>query len=248
MKGLVGPRWCWVPAMVQGFGPMAHRRFFTAPFVTPGRREQWICCGVNDVALAKILDHLVNGRVSPAGPHGPPSAHRRRGPGLSPGGGRAAGSLPPPGCCSSKRSFASRRCKLFVSSAPVRQLAPRARPARAPSQPCTSRTQPAHSPASPRACVRVAAPRATAGFGSPRPMTPRPPRTPSPRRTAATLTARRRNGPPPSPPRRSPPHFRRRHPRRRLASTALAHPAATRYPLSPPCRRHAGRRLRLCLG
>ena len=153
VKGLVGPRWCWVPAMVQGFGPMAHRRVFTAPFVTPGRREQWICCGVSDVALAKILDHLVSGRLSPTGPHGPPSAHRRRGPGLSPGGGRAAGSLPPPGCCSSKRSFASGCCKLFVSSAPVRQLAPRARPARAPSQPCTSRTQPAHSPTSPRACV-----------------------------------------------------------------------------------------------
>jgi hypothetical protein len=123
------------------------------------------------------------------------------------------------------------RYKLVDSSAPVRQLAPRTQPARAPNQPGTSRTQPARSPASPRPCVRVPAPRAPAGFGEPEADNPAPPRAPSPRRTAA--------GGPPSP---SPSgavmgdHRLRHHPRRstftaatlrrRLASTILAHAAA----------------------
>jgi len=140
------------------------------------------------------------------------------------------------------------RCKLVVSSAPVRQLAPRTQPARAPNQPGTFRTQPARSLASPSACVRVPAPRAPAGFGSPRPISPRaPPRAPaSPDRrwrTAVTLTARRRDGPPPSPPPPSSIYLHRRQPRHRLASTALhahtqpLHPrrrsVATRSPPPP---------------
>ena len=118
------------------------------------------------------------------------------------------------------------RCKLVVSSAPVRQLAPRTQPARAPNQPGTSRTQPARSPASPSACVRVPAPRAPAGFGSPRPTPPAPPPPrPPPRRTAA-------GGPPsPSPPGAMMVHRRlRHHPRR---STFTAATLATASPLPP---------------
>ena len=112
------------------------------------------------------------------------------------------------------------RYKLVDSSAPVRQLAPRTQPARAPNQPGTSRTQPVRSPASPRPCVRVPP---GGRLWRARGDDPAPPR--ARWRTAVTLTVRRRDGRPPSAPPSSL-HLHRRHPRRRLASTALAHAAA----------------------
>ena len=176
----------------------------------------------------------------PAGPHGPPPAHRRRGSPQAVGGRLGV----------SRRPVAARadcpfggRCKLVVSSAPVRQLAPRTQPARAPNQPGTSHTQPARSPASPSACVRVPAPRAPAGFGSPRPTPPAPPPAPpaSPDgrwRTTVTLTARRHDGPPPPP---SSVHLHRRHPRHRLYRPSCTRSRYTLAAVLSP----RGRRLRL---
>ena len=223
--------WCWVHAMGSHLRADGAPAIHGNPVFPTGRCEQRVLSGVKDGPTAQKLDQPVDERVNHPPGH---TALRRHIAGGVLGSPQAVGGR----LGVSRRPVAARaeclwggRSKLVDSSAPVRQLAPRTQPARAPNKPGTSRTQPARSPASPRPCVRVPAPRAPAGFGEPEPDNPAPPRAPSPRRTAA--------GGPPSP---SPSgammgdHRLRHHPRRstftaatlrrRLASTILAHAAA----------------------
>ena len=141
---------------VHTFGPTVRRRFMATPFSPQ-------VAGVKDGPTAQKLDQPVDERVNHPPGH---TALRRRIAGGVLGSPQAVGGR----LGVSRRPVAARaeclwggRCKLVDSSAPVRQLAPRTQPARAPNQPGTSRTQPARSPASPRPCVRVPAPRAPAG-------------------------------------------------------------------------------------
>ena len=169
--------WCRVHAMGAYLRAHGASAIYGCPVCHTGRCEQWTSCGVKDGPGPEKLDQPVDERVIHPPGH---TALRRRIAGGVLGSPQAVGGR----LGVSRRPVAARadcpfggRCKLVVSSAPVRQLAPRTQPARAPNQPGTSHTQPARSPASPSACVRVPAPRAPAGFGSPRPLT-RAPRAP----------------------------------------------------------------------
>jgi len=167
--------WCRVHAMGAYLRAHGASAIYGCPVCHTGRCEQWTSYGVKDGPGPSETGSTVDERVIHPPGH---TALRRRIAGGVLGSPQAVGGR----LGVSRRPVAARadcpfggRCKLVVSSAPVRQLAPRTQPARAPNQPGTSRTQPARSPASPSACVRVPAPRAPAGFGSPRPTPPAPP-------------------------------------------------------------------------
>ena len=223
---------------------------YGCPVCHTGRCEQWTSYGVKDGPGPSETGSTVDERVIHPPGH---TALRRRIAGGVLGSPQAVGGR----LGVSRRPVAARadcpfggRCKLVVSSAPVRQLAPRTQPARAPNQPGTliphsTRTFTClpkcvcPSPGSPRA-GRFWQPEADA----PRAPPPAPPASPDGRwRTAVTLTARRHDGPPPSPPPPSSIYLHRRQPRHRLASTALhahtqpLHPrrrsVATRSPPPP---------------
>jgi hypothetical protein len=209
--------WCLVHAMGSHLRADGAPAIHGNPVSPTGRCEQRVLSGVKDGPTAQKLDQPVDERVNHPPGH---TALRRHIAGGVLGSPQAVGGR----LGVSRRPVAARaeclwggRSKLVDSSAPVRQLAPRTQPARAPNKPGTSRTQPARSPASPRPCVRVPAPRAPAGFGEPEADNPAPPPRPQPSpdrrwRTAIILIVRCRDGRPPSAPPPSSLHLHRRHP------------------------------------